>query len=446
MQLFEAAVTQQRIAVGLQQAGRLAAAAAGQCVAQGFGGHRVLLVPAARSPIERLHGRLPLRALLHAQEILQQVVIAIPDLFAIEPDDEQVGPLQRLDHLHAVLAAAQRITQRRAELVEQRGILQEAAHGRRLARQDVFEQIVGKATTRAHARALACARARRHEGLAGVRRIPMLPLDGRFAVEQGFAVLPVGNRSELQPTDPALGLVGQGRDPFFRQRHAMDPLQILPHLVGRQPQVGEADLHHRPSRLQPRDAQGHLALAGHHEAGLRATVLDQVADRRDDVGVVDRLEVIEEDRQRLRRRTRLDAALGDDCRHGVRQWHVGARLHQVRDLVAKARPDLRQRRQQVQHEDARLVVEAIQRQPGGFPAGRRERLEALRQQGRLARPGGRGHDGKLALLQADQRRDQVRPLEQARVGGGRIKLGDWRAIPQSGHGSQRSEPHFRGVI
>ena len=114
-------------------------------MAQRLRGHRVLLEPAARAQVRRPHRRQALGALLQPQEILEQVVVAVPDLFAIQPDDEEVGPLERLDHLVGILAAGDRIAQRRAELVQQRGVLQERAHRRGLPRDDILQEVIGEA-------------------------------------------------------------------------------------------------------------------------------------------------------------------------------------------------------------------------------------------------------------------------------------------------------------
>ena len=66
-----------------------------------------------------------------AQHVGEQVVVAVPAAVVVERDDEQVLPLQRLEHRPArPVRAGDGVAQRPGQPVEDRGVEQEPAHAR----------------------------------------------------------------------------------------------------------------------------------------------------------------------------------------------------------------------------------------------------------------------------------------------------------------------------
>ncbi|MNN38441.1 hypothetical protein D3C81_1524380 [compost metagenome] len=86
----------------------------------------LLQMPARSHPVQfgGLAGTLTRQFL--AEEAGEQGVIAEPALFLVQREQEQIRLQQILDHPLAVLAAGQRIAERRAELLEHTGPEQEA--------------------------------------------------------------------------------------------------------------------------------------------------------------------------------------------------------------------------------------------------------------------------------------------------------------------------------
>ena len=79
-----------------------------------------------------------------AQETGKQVVIAEPLLLAVDRHQEQIGPVQMVDHRAAVAAPGHRFAQRHAELFEDAGLHQEHPTVFGLPRQDVFGEVFGQ--------------------------------------------------------------------------------------------------------------------------------------------------------------------------------------------------------------------------------------------------------------------------------------------------------------
>ena len=115
-------------------------------MADGLGRLAVLLVPRARPPVQVRH----LAGLLVEQPRLQHVgeelVVAIPPAAVIERDQEQVPPIQRLQHGLAATLPGDGIAQRTAQPTQDRGLQQEGLDTFGLTLQHLLAQVVDDVT------------------------------------------------------------------------------------------------------------------------------------------------------------------------------------------------------------------------------------------------------------------------------------------------------------
>ena len=77
-----------------------------------------------------------------AQDVGEEVMVAVPAAAVVEVDDEDVAPLQRFEHRLTALVAGDRVAQRAAQRVEDRLLQQELADTRGLALQHLLDQVV----------------------------------------------------------------------------------------------------------------------------------------------------------------------------------------------------------------------------------------------------------------------------------------------------------------
>ena len=78
---------------------------------------------------------------LHLEHVGEELVIAKPEPPAIQGGQERVGILELVQHAFGAFAAGEKIGQRTTHTLEHRGAQQHLAHFRRLAIQDLRQQI-----------------------------------------------------------------------------------------------------------------------------------------------------------------------------------------------------------------------------------------------------------------------------------------------------------------
>ena len=105
----------------------------------GFAG---LVIPAAGAGVEVGDLCAPLVEEMGAQHLSEQVVVAVPAADAVQRDEEQVGPVQMLEHVLTVGVAGDDFAQRSAQPVQDGGLQQEVAHRRRLSAEHLLDQVV----------------------------------------------------------------------------------------------------------------------------------------------------------------------------------------------------------------------------------------------------------------------------------------------------------------
>ena len=76
------------------------------------------------------------------QHVGEQVVVAKPLPLVVQGDEEQVGPLQRREHVATVVTADDGVTERPGEPVEDRRAQQELAHRLGLVREHLLDEVV----------------------------------------------------------------------------------------------------------------------------------------------------------------------------------------------------------------------------------------------------------------------------------------------------------------
>src|SRR5512143_3998434 len=77
-----------------------------------------------------------------AEQLAEQVMIAIPALFLVERNDEDIGVLQLLQDRLAISPAGEGITEAAGEPLEYGGLQKELAQRLSLAGQHLFPQVI----------------------------------------------------------------------------------------------------------------------------------------------------------------------------------------------------------------------------------------------------------------------------------------------------------------
>ncbi len=177
----------------------------------------------------------------------EQVVVAVPATVAVQRDEEQVGPVQVLEHVLAARVAGHGLAQRSAHPVEDRGLEQEVTHLRRLTVEHLFGQVVHDVAVVA--------------GEGGDER-------------RGVCAPPQGQRRELQGGDPALGAGLQRRDVARSDREGGDVVEVRRGLGQREAQVGGTDLDQLAPRAQSGQWQRRVHAGADDQVHLGRKVLD----------------------------------------------------------------------------------------------------------------------------------------------------------------------------
>ncbi|WP_244223061.1 hypothetical protein [Cupriavidus lacunae] len=227
------------------------------------------------------------------------------------------------------------------------------------------------------------------------------------------------SRASPRPVDgggPAFGAAVQRGDIAVAQRQAAAPAQQLGGFVDGEAQGGRRDLQQPPACAQPAQADfGGRARADHQHAAGRHD-LDQLLHKVQRGRALQRLQVIQHERERLRRAAHL---LQDALRQ---PWPGGRRSRPAPPGAARC-GQAGQGGIEVDQQPFQVVVPRIQAQPRRSLLVRCAMRHVLLHQRGLAEAG-RGtqqdHAGRAVLRHA---RDQVRPPDGGGVGHGRRQLG-----------------------
>ena len=365
----------------LDEPGRPSGVAGGQRVPDGVVGEAVLLVPGRGGAVQLGHAVGELALQVGAQEIGEQVVVAPPPPLLVERDQEQAGPLDRLQQLLAVRAAHHGVAQRPAQPVEDRGLQQERAQLGRLA----FEHLLGEVVE--------------HEAVA----------PGELGDEPGdVAAALQRQRREVQARRPALGALAE-RARRRRRTGATRPRcaaarAASPAVKRRSPARSSASWPR--ARSLASGSGGSLRLASTMcSAGGRWS--SRNSHRPVHLGRLDHVVVVDHQRHVLGRRGELVHQRGD----GGRERGGRRAGHDRTDAVGHAGAHAVERGRDVAPEPHRVVVARVERQPRHRPP---VGVRPIGQQARLAEPRRPADQHELALRACLQLPDEPGTRHPAR--------------------------------
>ncbi len=291
---------------------------------------------------------------LALQKEREQRMVGIPLAQAVQRLHEQSDAFELFEHAASVAALGQAIGQRRVEALQQAGRLQEV-EGRRTER---FHHLLAHVVANAGMTELQVFQKQIH------------PAPGLHFLHR-----------QLQGARPPADAPVEALDLLAVDGHRQRKVEQRLHLFRLESQVRR--VHRQQLMLDPqvRHAQFRQAAAAHQQRHPGRHVAQEEAQRADDFGAAQYLEIIQHQQQRLVFDRQLRQQMGQQ-----RVEDFGALLRQqqaARAAVLQLRID---HMQQVTGELTRIVVARMQLQPGDTPV---ERPGPLAGQGRLAETAGR---------------------------------------------------------
>jgi hypothetical protein len=333
------------------------------------GRHRPLLrrVPAGRGAMQTGHLGRRLALQLRFQEIGNQAVVAPGPVVALDRRD-QAGRLEMAQDRLAVHVGQQRLTQRRAQIAQDAGAQQEAADRLGLSRDDVLGQILGNRAVRA----------------------------GKTVDEIGVRLAALERRRrEPQRGRPAFGLAMKPQQILGGERHRPHGAEELFGFLDREAQRGGVDFQQLAAGAQAAQLEVGQAARPDDQPAVARQVIDDLAHPCDDARFLQHLEVVEE--QREGRGVAGQAVHGQQCdladRARRRPLGIGRRV------VAE---NGRQRRLETGQEAHRIVVGAVEREPGRRDRRGLQLRAVLQHRGRLAEARGRADNHQLGRRRGAQ--------------------------------------------
>ena len=192
-----------------------------------------------------------------SQHVGEEMVVAVPEAPVVERDQEQVPPIEGLEHRPTAVLARHRIAERAVQPAQDRRAEQEAPDMLRLTLQDLADQVV--------------------DDEAVVAR--------EAGDEAGDVVSSLHReRRELERRDPAFGAPLQRGDIARRQLQSHHFVEIGRGFVEREAKIGGPDLDEFAAGSEARQRQRRVGPAGDDQPDLRREVLHQVGHPVVDVG------------------------------------------------------------------------------------------------------------------------------------------------------------------
>ncbi len=209
-----------------------------QGVVDGDGSFAVLLVPGARAPVQRRDEVGLLVEQAGSQHVGEQVVVAVPPATVVQRHQEQVGPVQRLQHRLAAAALSHGVAERTAQPVEDGGTQQERLDLLGRPGQHLLDQVV--------------------DDVSGVAR--------EAGDELGDVHAPLHRqRRQLEGGDPPLGATLQRRHVRSGELQAHHAVEVRDRLLRGEAQVRSTDLDQLASGPEPSERQRRIGAAGTFE-------------------------------------------------------------------------------------------------------------------------------------------------------------------------------------
>ena len=208
------------------------------------------------------------------QDVSEEVVVAVPAPVAVERDEEQVRPVQGLEHRSATPAAgalrqgADRVAQRPGEPVEDRGVEQEAPYVVGLSTEDLVGEVVDDE-----------------------------PVVASEPGDEAGAVVAVAQRErrQLEGGDPPLGACLECCEVRGREVKAVEVVEVAGDLLTREAKVGGADLDELPACPQPGERQRRVGPGADGQPKLRRLVVDEEGHPGRDIDTVSEVVVVEDE-------------------------------------------------------------------------------------------------------------------------------------------------------
>ena len=188
---------------------------------------------------------------LQAEQLGEQVVVAIPVAAVVERHQEQVGAFQLLQQPRRAVPLQDGVAQGARQALQDRGAQQERPDGVRLAGQHLRPQVVGD--------------------------VAVVALEGG---DEGARVRPAAERQpgQVEPGRPALGPFGQALHVAGGQPQSHRPVQQGRGLLAGELQVGDPELGQLPTDPHPGQGQRRVGTAGQRHMDPRREVVQEVAD------------------------------------------------------------------------------------------------------------------------------------------------------------------------
>ena len=267
---------------------------------------------------------------LRPQQLLEEMVVAIPLAGAVKRHHEQVGALERLQRRRRAARVEHGVAERARHALENRGPGQEAQLVGRQAREELRAEVVGQET--------------------------VVPPERGHALDPGAARLG-GQRRQVETGGPALRALGELGDLSIRQVQA-GRHQQLARLGLVHAQLVRPDLQRKAPR--PQGSQRQRGMPSRRESQLRAFG-NMPRERGDGIQAglaLDQMQVIEDEHDWLahRRQGRPEAGYNGSLDRS-------ARRRQCREHRRVESRDPAESRRDVRQQDDRIIVVRIDRNP-----------------------------------------------------------------------------------
>ena len=374
------------------------------CVADGVGEVVVGLVPLACAAVELCDGVGRLGAQPRGEHVGEEVVVPIPATLIVERHHEEVGALERLEHRGAVGVAGDGVAQRAGQAGEDRGLLQEAPDVLGLPLQHLFHEVVDDE--------------------------PVVAGEG---LDESGGVLAAleRQRGKLEGDDPALGARLERLDVCGGEGEPHGLGEVGRGLLGREAQVGGADLDELAPRAQPGERQARIGPRADHDLQVRWQVVDEEGEPVLHLGGVDDVVVVEDQDQFGSGGLEVRGEAADD-RLGV------ARTRGERLVVAASRVPASplERGDHVTPEHGGIVVALDRARANASRTAVFHTRYPVGEEGRLAEPGWCRDESELRLATGVQALDEARPRDESGSRGRDVELGGEKRT-RHGHTSRR---------
>ena len=363
--------------------------AGGDRVADGLRDLPLVGEPRGRAPVQRRRGARLLGLQARAQQLGEQVVVAVPLTAAVERDDEQVAAVEVREPRGRAVAAHHGVAQGAGHPPQDRGLQQEAA----LLRLDPVEHL-------------------------GRQVVADLLAVARQGADQLLARVGAQREArELQAGGPPLGALLDLGHALGRELEAQGG-EVGPRLGLAEAQLAAAQLDELVARPQAREHRPRWVGARRHgEVQGGGQALDERHERAVDRLVGDGVQVVEHEHDAL---GQLDELVDEQRDDDVLEARA-VRAQRPLGAPADARHDHPQRLDHAGPEAHGIVVAGLQRQPRERLVGRRE--APLLQQRRLARASGGREHRQARVPGAGQERDEGAARDEPLAARGHLELG-----------------------